>query len=188
MIAIEKTLVSEELLDQAFVCDLQACKGACCVEGTGGAPLEEEEIQLLEELYPKYEDYLTPEGKAAIESQGFGVKGEDGGLETPLIDGAACAYIAYDDDGTAKCGVEQAHLQGAFEWQKPISCHLYPVRVSRYPSFEAVNYHRWQICDPACALGESLKVPVYKFLKAPLLRKFGAEWYAQLELAAEHLK
>jgi hypothetical protein len=188
MISIDKTLVSEELLEKEFVCDLSACKGACCVEGTGGAPLEEEEIQLLKNYYPLYKEYLTPKGIAVIEKEGFHAVGDDGGLETPLIEGGACVFIRYDDDGTAKCGVEQAHIDGKIPWKKPVSCHLYPARVDKYASFEAVNYHKWDICAPACDCGANLKVPVYKFLKEALIRKFGAEWYAELELVDKELK
>ncbi len=188
MISIEKTLVSEELLDQHFVCDLSACKGACCVEGTGGAPLEKEEQKLLEEYYPLYKEYLTEKGIEVIEREGFGVIGEDGGLEAPLVQGKECVFVRFDADGTAKCGVEQAYAEGKIPWKKPISCHLYPVRVDKYPSFEAVNYHKWQICSPACDCGAKLKVPLYKFLKEALVRKFGEEWYAELDLVNTELK
>lgn len=188
MISIGKALVSEDLLDQEFVCDLSACKGACCVEGTGGAPLLDDELSLLEEYYPLYKEYLTEAGIKVIEEQGFWVKGDDGGLETPLVNGAECAFIRFDADGTAKCGIEQAHIDGKIPWKKPISCHLYPVRIDAYPSFDAVNYHKWQICEPACSCGAQLKVPVYKFLKDALIRKYGEDWYAELDLVAKEWK
>lgn len=188
MFELEKTVVSEELLEEAFVCDLNACKGACCVEGSAGAPLEESETVILREIYPKVKPYLRHEGIAAIEAQGTFVKGTDGDWETPLVDDKECAYVVFKD-GKALCGIEAAQRDGAVQWKKPISCHLYPVRVRHYTALTAVNYHRWHICDPACSLGEQLKVPVYRFAKEALIRKFGETWYSKLEeAAAEYLK
>lgn len=188
MIQIDKTLVSEDLIDQAFVCDLSRCKGACCVQGAYGAPLEEAETQKLEELHPLIEPFLNEAGKTAIKEQGTFVKGEDGDWETPLVNGEECAYTVFDESGTAQCGIEKAHQAGAIGWLKPISCHLYPVRVTQYSSFAAVNYHRWDICDPACSLGEELQMPIYRFVKKALVRKFGEAWYEELEQAANLLK
>lgn len=188
MFQLGKTIVSEEVIQNDFVCNLNACKGACCVDGEAGAPLDSEEIQILEEIYPKVKPFLRPEGIAAIESQGTSVKTEDGELETPLIDGADCAYVIFDEHHTALCGIEEAYNQGEIDWKKPVSCHLYPVRVQDYTEFSAVNYHRWQICDDACSLGQELGVPVYKFVKEALIRKFGADWYAELETVAKNLK
>jgi hypothetical protein len=188
MFQLGKTLVSEEILEAAFVCDLKACKGACCVEGSAGAPLEEGEIPVLDEIYQKVKPFLRPEGVRAIEAQGTHVLGTDGGLETPLVENRECAYV-YFEEGIAQCGLERAYKAGAISWKKPLSCHLYPVRVREYTQLTAVNYHQWHICDPACGLGESLKVPVYKFVKDALIRKFGETWYRQLEdVAKEFLK
>lgn len=188
LIQIDKTLVSEDLIDQAFVCDLHRCKGACCVQGAFGAPLEEAETQKLEELHPLIEPFLNEAGKTALKKQGTFVKGEDGEWETPLVNGEECAYTVFDEAGTAQCGIEKAHQAGAIDWLKPISCHLYPVRVTQYSSFSAVNYHRWDICDPACSLGEELQLPIYRFVKKALVRKFGEAWYEELEQAAKQLK
>lgn len=188
MIQIDKTLVSEELIDQAFVCDLNRCKGACCVQGAYGAPLEDAETSKLQEIYPALEPFLRIEGVQAIKEQGTYIKGEEGEWETPLVNGEECAYTIFDEHGTAQCGIEKAHQAGAVDWLKPISCHLYPVRVTKYSSFAAVNYHRWDICSPACTLGEKLQQPVYRFVKAALIRKFGKEWYEALEQAAEEIK
>ena len=188
MIQIDKTLVSEDLIDQAFVCDLNSCKGACCVQGAYGAPLEEEETQRLQEIYPAVKPFLRKEGISAIEAQGTYVKGEDGEWETPLVNGEECAYTVFDLNGTAQCGIEKAHQAGAIDWLKPISCHLYPIRITQYSSFAAVNYHRWEICNPACSLGEKLQQPVYRFVKNALIRKFGKEWYTALERAADEIK
>lgn len=188
MFQLGKTIVSEEVIENDFVCNLHACKGACCIDGEAGAPLDKEETEILERIYPKVKPFLRPEGIAAIEAQGTFVRTEDGELETPLIDGADCAYVIFDDQGTALCGIEEAHNKGEIDWKKPVSCHLYPVRVQDYSEFSAVNYHRWEICDDACSLGKELGVPVYKFVKEALIRKFGADWYTELESVAENLK
>ncbi len=181
MFQLGKTIVSEEIIENDFVCNLNACKGACCIDGEAGAPLEDKETDILVEIYPKVKPFLRPEGVAAIESQGAFVKGEDGEWETPLVHGSECAYVIFSDKGIAKCGLEEAYNQGATKWRKPVSCHLYPIRVREYSEFTAVNYHKWEICDPACALGTELQVPIYKFVKEALIRKFGKEWYAELE-------
>ena len=187
MFELGKTVVSEEILEREFVCNLQACKGGCCVDGNAGAPVEEEETHILEEIYPKVKPFLRPEGVAAIESQGTYVKGDDGEWETPLLNGAECAYVIYRE-GIALCGIEAAHRAGAISWKKPVSCHLYPVRIREYTQLTAVNYHQWHICDPACDLGAELQVPIYKFVKEALIRKFGEAWYAELEEVARNLK
>ena len=187
MLQIGKSLISDDILENHFVCDLNACKGACCVEGQAGAPLEEGELDVLDTLYPKIKPFLRPEGVAAIESQGTHVKGSDGDWETPLINRQECAYVTFDATGIAQCGIEKAYQAEAISWQKPISCHLYPVRVKEYTELTAVNYHKWQICDPACTLGASLEIPIYRFVREALIRKFGEAWYAKLEeLALEH--
>lgn len=187
MFQLGKTIVSEEILEKEFVCNLAACKGACCVDGDAGAPLTEEETKILAEIYPKVKTFLRPEGIAAIETQGTSVIGEDGEFETTLIDGADCAYVIFDGK-TALCGIEQAYNQGLVDWKKPVSCHLYPIRVKEFSDFSAVNYHKWHICDDACSLGKELEVPVYKFVKEALVRKFGTEWFAELEKVAEEHK
>lgn len=185
MLAIKDTLVSEEVLERKFVCDLAACKGACCVEGDAGAPLEDEEVDVLEEIYDNVKPYLRPEGIAAIEQQGKWVMDWDGEKVTPLVDDKECAYTTFDKDGTAKCGIEQAYRDGKVDFFKPISCHLYPVRLSKLTAHTAVNYDQWKICKPACACGEEMNVPVFRFLKEPLTRKFGSEWYEMLCEAAK---
>lgn len=189
MFQIGKTIISEEIIDHDFVCNLSACKGACCVDGEYGAPLEEEETEILVDIYQKVKPYLRQEGIQAIEEQGAFVKGEDGEWETPLVNKSECAYVIFDDNNIAKCGLEAAHMDGAISWKKPVSCHLYPVRTRTYSEFTAVNYHKWEICDPACNLGAELKVPIYKFVKEALIRKFGEAWYAELEEVAQgHIK
>jgi len=188
MIQIGKTLVSEEIIDTDFVCNLNACKGQCCIDGDAGAPLEEEELQIMEAVFSKVKPYLRPEGLKAIEEQGVYTTNEEGEHETTLIDGKDCAYVIYDDNNTALCAIEEAYNQGDIKWKKPVSCHLYPVRVREYTEFYGVNYDKWSICDDACVLGKELQVPIYKFVKQALIRKFGEDWYSELELVAENLK
>nr|WP_314866716.1 DUF3109 family protein [uncultured Flavobacterium sp.] len=187
MFQLGKTIVSEEILEREFVCNLSACKGTCCVDGDAGAPLNEEETKILEEIYPKVRPYLRPEGIAAIEAQGTWVKGEDGDFETTLIEGKDCAYVIFDGE-TALCGIEQAYNEGIVSWKKPVSCHLYPIRVKDFTEFTAVNYDKWHICDDACTLGKELQVPVYKFVKEALVRRFGEDWYLELEKVALDFK
>lgn len=185
MFQIGKTLVSESLIDQDFVCNLSACKGACCVEGEAGAPLTQDEAQWLENNHSKIEPFLPKKGREALKAQGAFIKIDSGDYETPLVSGRECVYTHFDPDGSAHCGIERAHQAGAVELRKPISCHLYPVRVQDYSEFSAVNYQRWAICSDACALGASLKVPVYQFVKEALIRRFGADWYEELVMVAK---
>ncbi|MBK5212666.1 MAG: DUF3109 family protein [Flavobacteriaceae bacterium] len=187
MFQLGKTIVSEDLIEKDFVCNLNACKGACCIEGEAGAPVTEEEVEILKKIYPKVKPFLRPEGIAAIEKQGTHIKTDFDELETPLVEGKECTYVTFTDKGIASCGIEDAFNAGAIDFRKPISCHLYPVRIQEYSEFSAVNYHRWPICDPACALGKELQVPVYKFVKTALIRKFGENWYAELEKVASEM-
>ena len=185
MFQVENAIISEEIIKNHFVCNLNACKGACCVDGEAGAPLEQEETEILQTLYPKIKPFLRQEGINAIEKQGTSVIGIDNEPETPLINGKECAYATFDQNGIARCGIEQAYTKKAIDWKKPISCHLYPIRITTYNTFTAVNYHKWQICNPACSLGKSTQTPIYKFVKEALIRKFGENWYNQLEKMAK---
>lgn len=186
MIAHGKTIISEDLLAEQFVCDLTKCKGACCVEGDAGAPLTKEEVSLLQEEYPKIKSLLRPEGRAVIAEVGTSVIDDyDNEPVTPLVNNKECAYVVFDEKGTTLCGIEKAWKEGLTDFRKPISCHLYPIRIQSYSSFDAVNYHKWEICSPACSLGKELKVPVYKFAKDSLIRKYGQSWYEELEIIAE---
>jgi hypothetical protein len=180
MILIENTCISDDIEDQQFVCNLDKCKGACCVEGDSGAPLDEGELAILDEIYPQVEPYLTEAGKAVIAKEGTYTKDWDGDFVTPIINGKECAYAIYDKKGILKCAIEEAYNDGKITYKKPISCHLYPIRVTKYEQYHALNYDRWEICSPACSLGQELKVPVYKFLKEPLIRAYGEDWYRQL--------
>lgn len=189
MFQIGKTIVSEDIIEKDFLCNLSACKGACCVDGDAGAPLEADEAKTLKQIYPIVKPYLRKESVQAIEAQGTHIVTEDGELETPLINGADCVYVIFDEKNTALCAIEEAYNQGEIDWKKPVSCHLYPVRIKDYSEFSAVNYENWEICDAACTLGKELQVPIYKFVKEALVRKFGADWYSELEqVAAKHTK
>ena len=185
MIKVGEVLVSDEVRDVEFVCNLEKCKGACCVEGDLGAPLEEDELEIMKKITPTVLPYLTPEGQKEIQKQGSYILDEDGDYSTPTIGGRECAFAIYDDKGVLKCGIEQAYLDGKISYRKPISCHLYPIRITKKKNLEAVNYHKWSICSAACALGKSLGVPVYKFLREPLIRKYGEQWYSELEEAMQ---
>lgn len=180
MILIEDTVISDDIKEKHFVCDLEKCKGACCVEGDLGAPLEEVELPVLREIYPLVKPYLSPEGIKAIEEQGEYVYDDEDDYSTPTINGQECAYAVYDEKGILKCGIEEAYNDQKIDFQKPISCHLYPIRITKYENYHALNYDQWSICSDACTLGEKLGVPVYKFLKIPLEKAYGEAWYRQL--------
>lgn len=187
MIIVENVYVSDDIAESSFVCNLEKCKGACCVEGDSGAPLEEDELSVLQEIYEDIKPYMTEEGKQAIEEQGLYVIDSDGDYTTPTINHRECAFAIYDSEGILKCSIEQAYHDGKIKFPKPISCHLYPIRITKYDMYDAVNYHRWEICTPACELGKALKIPLYKFLKVPLTRKYGVEWYEELVNQIENL-
>jgi len=181
MIKVGEILVSDDIKEVEFVCNLEKCKGACCVEGDLGAPLEEAELETMHAIQKEVLPYITQAGAQAIKEQGPYILDEDGDFSTPTIGGKECAYALYDKQGVLKCGIEQAYLDGKISFRKPISCHLYPIRITtNKKGFEAVNYHKWDICSAACQLGQALGVPVYKFLKEPLIRKYGVEWYDEL--------
>ncbi len=184
MLEIGDTLVSGDVLEKKFICDLSHCKGACCIEGDSGAPLSEKERDLLDELLPSIKKYITKEGIKAIDKNGAWFIDTEGDTVTMLIGTAQCAFTVFDGD-VAKCGIEKAWLDKAIDFQKPISCHLYPIRENEYRSFTAVNYDTWDICKGAIKLGKKEDVPAYVFLKEPLIRKHGQEWYDQLTEAAK---
>ncbi len=189
MLIIDEKLVSDEIFTSKFVCNLTACKGACCWEGDYGAPLEDEEIKILEDILPEVEPYLSIESKQAIEKLGVATWFEDcKEYGTSLLDNGACVFLTFEKNGMAKCGIEKAWEEGKIEYKKPISCHLYPIRINKIESldFEALNYDEWDICSAACSLGESLKVPVFRFLKEALIRRYGQEFYNALEDAYQN--
>ncbi len=187
MFQIDKALVSEDIITKDFVCNLNACKGACCVEGEAGAPLEKEEADWLKKNYDLITPFMNEKGKSAVKKQGKFITVGKGVYETPLVDGKECAYVIFGPNGSTQCSIENAYRAQKIDFKKPISCHLYPVRVKDYSEFKAVNYHQWNICSAACVLGESLKIPIYQFVKEALIRKFGEKWYAELEIAAQEI-
>ncbi|MEM1325039.1 MAG: DUF3109 family protein [Bacteroidota bacterium] len=190
MLVIEDKFVSLDVIEQQFLCNLSACKGACCWKGDSGAPLEKEELAMLDEIDEKIRPFLLPESVKRIDQKGGYVYYED--FEewgTNLMDDGACVYMTYDESGIAKCGIEQAHKAGAIDFYKPISCHLYPIRIRKNPgvNFEALNYEQWDICSAACELGKKHKLPVYRFVKDAIIRKYGVDFYEELDAAAAHL-
>ena len=172
-------------MERCFLCDLSHCKGECCVEGDSGAPLEEEELPKLQEVLPIIWDDLSPEAQAIIQKQGVAYIDEEGDTVTSIVNGKDCVFTCYDSEGVCKCAIEKAYREGKTDFYKPISCHLYPIRITQYRDFKAVNYHRWSVCKAAELLGEREKVSVYRFLKEPLIRKFGEAWYDALAECAE---
>jgi len=190
MLIIQDILVSDDVIEKQFLCNLKSCKGACCWEGDWGAPLVEEEKSILDKIYPKIKSYLTEEGREVIEKQGAYVYNEEPAeFGTSLIANKACAFMNKDELGIAHCGIEQAHNDGVIEFKKPISCHLYPLRVSKDEriGFEALNYDRWDICNAACSLGKKEQLPVYIFVQDAIKRKYGDDFYDELHAAATHL-
>lgn len=191
MIFIGDILVSDELVEEQFVCNLAACKGACCWEGDFGAPLEPAELATLDRIYADVAPYMSPAGREVVEREGRYVTYPDTDSPgTPLVAGGPCAYMTLNRNGVAQCAIERAYLDGKTDYRKPISCHLYPIRVKRNPeaNYEALNYDRWDICAAACTKGEREKVAVYEFAKEALVRAYGAEFYEALDEAAKHVR
>ena len=188
MIAIDNVLISDAIIEEHFVCDLNKCKGGCCVDGDAGAPLEDAELQELNAVYEAVLPYLNIESQQQLEKQGRYLFNPEFGWVTPTIDSKICVYGIRDNDGIVKCGIEQAYNDGKIAWRKPISCHLFPIRIkqSRNKKNEYVNYQpREDLCSAACSLGKKLKVPVYVFLKDAIIRKYGLTFYETLEATAK---
>ncbi len=183
MVEIGDKVISIDLVEMHFACDLDTCKGACCIHGESGAPLEHEEVDLLKEEYPVFRGYLRPEGIRAIEEQDTSVLDADNEMVTPLVDGRECAYTVFEE-GIARCALEKAFDEGMISIRKPVSCHIYPVRIRKYNAFKAVYYDRWAICDPARDYGKEKNIRVFRFVREGIERKFGKEFYKQLEVLA----
>lgn len=187
MVEIDGKIVSADILREHFACDISRCKGMCCVEGNAGAPLEDDEADILEMQFEKYRPYMTPEGVEAVERQGFMVVDTDGDYTTPLIDDAECAY-SYKENGVTLCAIEKAYMRGECTFRKPISCHLYPIRLVRFSNGgTGLNYHRWDVCRTACENGRKQGIAVYKSVKDAIIRRFGEEFYGALEAAANFI-
>jgi hypothetical protein len=185
MIAIDNVLISDDVIEAKFVCDLHKCKGGCCEDGDAGAPLEKEEMKIIDENFEEIKPYLTREGLSEINKTGKYLYDREFGWVTPTVNGKICAYGFRDKQGIIKCGIEQAYYDGKLGWKKPISCHLYPIKISEGRKYTNVNYEpRDVLCNPACALGKKLKLPVYQFLKEAIVRKFGPGFYDALHQIA----
>ncbi len=180
MIQIQQTLLSDDIFDEQFICDLCKCKGQCCVDGESGAPITQEEYVQIQRILPLIQDMLSPEAQSLINKQGIAYTDEDGELVTSIINGEECVFTWFDEEGVCKCAIDTAFREGLTDVQKPISCHLYPIRLTDYTDFTAVNYHRWSICKPAIKLGRKESLPIYRFLREPLIRRFGKDWYKEV--------
>lgn len=187
MIEIDGKVINTEIFRRRFVCDISKCKGTCCYDGDSGAPLEEDELEKLAEVYPAVKPYLSDEENEEIAKQGLWVTDRDGDLVTPIIRGCECVYTNREKDGTWICAIEKAFRDGKTQWRKPISCYLYPIRVSKTSKYEMLNFHEWEVCRPAVELGEKVGTPAYKFLKDPIIAKYGEAFYKELELVEQEL-
>ena len=187
MIEIGKAVVSLDILEKQFCCDITKCKGACCVEGDSGAPVTEEEAKIIEELYPEFQEYLSEENQLEISRQGFSLVDSDGDLVTPIIGNNECVFTFTDENGITLCAIEKAYIEKKTNFRKPVSCHLFPIRITAYKRFDAVNYQKLDICKPGRICGKSSNLPLWQYLKEPLIRKYGEKWYNDLEYAANNL-
>lgn len=188
MIQIDDVVVSLDVLRESFCCDLSACKGACCIEGDAGAPVELGEVEKLETVLPLIWKDLSPEAQDVINRQGVVYTDEEGDLVTSIVNGKDCVFTCYDQSGCCYCAIEKAYRAGLTDFYKPVSCHLYPIRVGDYGPYKAVNYHRWNVCKAAVLMGRKENMPVYRFLREPLIRKFGEAWYRELEDVVQELQ
>lgn len=187
MIEIGRAILSDDIFEKHFLCDILKCKGACCIEGDSGAPLTDDEAIQIELDYDTFSYLLPKKHKREVEKQGHSLIDCDGDLVTPLVDDRQCVYSYYNDKGILKCAIEKAHFEGKTDFRKPLSCHLFPIRITEYKRFDAVNYQELDICKPGRECGSSEKLPIYKFLKDPLIKKYGEKWYEDVEAAAVHL-
>jgi hypothetical protein len=180
MLSIDRVLISDEVLHQYFACDVSACGGMCCVAGDAGAPLEEEEISIIEDFLDMIKPYMTPQGVQTVEQNGVFDYDADGILVTPLLNDKECIFT-YFEENTAKCAIEKAFLEGKTDFQKPISCHLYPIRIKKFDYYERLDYHCWEVCEAARKQGKALKITVFNYLSAPLSRRYGKEWIKKMK-------
>lgn len=187
MIQIDDKVISIDIFEEHFICDLPKCHGSCCVEGESGAPLEDDEVKILEEIYPIIKSRLPEKSQKIIEERGTWEIDSDGDKVTPINNGRECVYVYFDEKKVAKCAIEKANRDGLIDFKKPISCHLYPIRVTKYKDFQALNYHQWPICAPARVLGKEVGLPMFKFLREALIRKFGEAFYDEMEEAEKLL-
>ena len=187
LIEIHDKIISTQIFDRKFVCDLNACKGACCIKGDAGAPLDEEEANILEENIEKIKPFMRKEGIEEVNKTGVFYIDQENDMATTLVNEQECAFVFFDEKCITKCAIEKAQSEGAIDFKKPLSCHLYPIRVKKFNDFTALNYNHWDICEPACSCGDKFNVPVYKFLREPLIRAFGDSFYEELEIVNSEL-
>lgn len=185
MIQIENAIISDDLVKERFACHIKVCKGDCCVEGDSGAPLEQEELEILENEFPNFKHFMRAKGIREIQKQGLHVKDNEGDFVTPLVNDKECAYAVFTKEGVAECAIEKAYHAGKTEFLKPVSCHLYPVRVTKNTLNYSVNYQAWSICQAGRIKGDFKNIRLYEFLKTALIRKFGREWYEKLDFYAK---
>lgn len=187
MLQIGRTIISLDIIEKKFFCEISKCKGSCCVDGDSGAPVTAEEAQIIEQLYPLFEQYLSEQNRAEISRQGFSVTDSDGDLVTPIVGNNECVYTFKDEAGITKCAIEKAYFEKNTPFRKPVSCHLFPIRITEYERFDAINYQQLSICKPGRICGSRKGIPLWKYLKEPLIRKYGEAWYQELAYAAENL-
>lgn len=185
MLQIGRTIISLDVLEEEFCCDLEKCRGACCVEGDSGAPVTSEEAKIIKELYPLFEEYLSERNKAEILKQGYSITDSDGDLVTPLVGNNECVFTFVDDEGNTKCAIEKAFFVKGISFRKPVSCHLFPIRITEYKRFDAINYQQLEICHAGRSCGKTCKMTLWQYLKEPLIRKYGKQWFMDLEIAAD---
>lgn len=187
LVEIGNKIVSTDIFSEQFTCDLNKCKGACCVKGNGGAPLNENEVDKIQNNIEKIKPYMSKSGIETVNRDGVYYLDEEDTPATKLIDKKECCFVYFDEDEIAKCSIETAYKAGDIDFNKPESCHLYPIRTKEFNEFTAINYETWDICSPACSLGKSLKVPVYQFLKEPIIRAFGSSFFEELTKVDQEL-
>lgn len=187
LIEIDDKIISTEIFSKKFVCDLSACKGACCIEGNGGAPLKFDEVKEIEKHFDAIKPFMEEKGRKAVAENGLSYIDPNGEPATSLVNNKECVFVYFDETNTAKCSIEKTYREGLIPFNKPISCHLYPIRVKEFEGYLALNFEEWSICEPACACGSKLDVPVYRFLKEPLIRAFGERFYEELEVLESEL-
>jgi hypothetical protein len=187
IIQIDNKLISADVFEKHFICDISQCAGICCVLGDSGAPLEKKEKKILQDEYENYVSYMKPEGRQTIENEGHTIIDPDGDLVTPLINGKECAYSCFDDEGVCYCAIERAYLDGKTKFRKPVSCYLYPIRLKPFGEFTGLNYDVWSACDCARKKGKDENIPVFRFLKEPIIARFGKTFYKKMEKVYEEV-
>ena len=187
LVEIDNKIISTDLFSKKFVCDLNACKGACCIEGDGGAPLKLDEVEQIKANYEAIKPFMAMQGRNVVEKKGVSYIDANGENATNLVNNKECVFVYFDDTNTAKCSIEKAFRNGAIPFNKPISCHLYPIRVKEFDNYQALNFEEWKICEPACECGSKLDIPVYRFLKEPIIRAFGENFYEELQIVESEL-